>query len=107
MLTSCSQKQEQPLTPWDEEETSTDTGPSVFDLEQIVSNGELIALAMTGPETYYDYRGKHLGTEYMLCQRFTNKIGVSLRVEVYRDSAEMVRRLHEMPTSFCFTINRM
>ena len=95
MLTSCSQKQEQPLTPWDEEETSTDTGPSVFDLEQIVSNGELIALAMTGPETYYDYRGKHLGTEYMLCQRFTNKIGVSLRVEVCRDSAEMVRRLHD------------
>jgi len=95
VLTSCSQKQEQPLTPWDEEETSTDTGPSVFDLEQIVSNGELIALAMTGPETYYDYRGKHLGTEYMLCQRFTNKIGVSLRVEVCRDSAEMVRRLHD------------
>lgn len=92
LLVACSQKQqESPATPWDDGEESTVS--SDFDLEQIVSNGELIALAMTGPDTYYDYRGKHLGTEYMLCQRFTDKIGVSLRVEVCRDSAEMVRRL--------------
>lgn len=79
------------MTPWGgEEETTNSTN---FDLEQIVANGELIALALTGPETYYDYRGRQLGTEYMLCQRFTNKIGVSLRVEVCRDSAEMLRRL--------------
>ena len=96
VLSSCSQKKQQPMTPWDEVETeaNTETGSSDFDLEQIVNNGELIALAVTGPETYYDYRGKHLGTEYMLCQRFAQKIGVSLRVEVCRDSAEMVRRLH-------------
>ena len=46
-----------------------------------------------GPETYYDYRGRHLGTQYMLAQRFADKIGVSLRMEVCRDSAEMIRRL--------------
>lgn len=92
LLVACSQKQQEvPATPWGGEEESV--GSSDFDLEQIVSNGELIALALTGPETYYDYRGKHLGTEYMLCQRFTDKIGVSLRVEVCRDSAEMMRRL--------------
>lgn len=92
MLTACTQKQQEPpMTPWGgEEETTNSTN---FDLEQIVANGELIALALTGPETYYDYRGRQLGTEYMLCQRFTNKIGVSLRVEVCRDSAEMLRRL--------------
>ena len=91
LLVSCVQeKRSASLTPWDE---ATDTMSVDFDLEQIVSNGELIALALTGPDTYYDYRGKHLGTEYMLCQRFTNKIGVSLRVEVCRDSAEMMRRL--------------
>ncbi len=92
VLASCSKKQaETPITPWDGEEESTVSGD--FDLEQIVSNGELIALALTGPETYYDYRGRHLGTEYMLCQRFADKIGVRLRVDVCRDSAEMVRRL--------------
>ena len=92
LLAACSQKQQEaPASPWGGEEESV--ASSDFDLEQIVSNGELIALALTGPETYYDYRGKHLGTEYMLCQRFTDKIGVSLRVEVCRDSAEMLRRL--------------
>jgi membrane-bound lytic murein transglycosylase F len=92
VLTSCGQKQqEEPMTPWGGEEENIAT--SDFDLEQILSNGELIALTLTGPETYYDYRGKHLGTEYMLCLRFTNKIGVSLRVEVCRDSTEMLRRL--------------
>ena len=91
LLASCTKKQQEPMTPWGGEEADSVAGD--FDLEQIVSNGELIALAVTGPETYYDYRGKQLGTEYMLCQRFANKIGVSLRVEVCRDSLEMVHRL--------------
>ena len=93
VVTACTQKQPEPMTPWGEEEAESSS--STFDLEQIVSNGELIALALSGPETFYDYRGKHLGTEYMLCQRFTNKIGVSLRIELCRDSAEMERRLKD------------
>ena len=94
LLLSCSQKQsDNPMTPWGE--APSEEATAAFDLDQIIANGELIALALTGPETYYDYRGHELGTEYMLCQRFTNKIGVSLRVEVCRDSAEMVRRLNE------------
>ena len=105
VLVSCSQKQqESPMTPWGGEEENAASAD--FDLEQIVSNSELIALAMTGPETYYDYRGKHLGTEYMLCQRFTNKIGVSLRVEVCRDSVEMVRRLHDGDADIILFHNR-
>ena len=66
-----------------------------FDLDQIVANGEVIALTVSGPETYYDYRGRHLGTQYLLCQRFAEHIGVRLRVEVCRDSAEAARRLAE------------
>lgn len=93
LFSACSQKREAAsLTPWGEE---TDTASSDIDLEEIVSNGELIALALTGPQTYYDYRGRQLGTQYMLCQRFANKIGVSLRVETCRDSAEMVKRLED------------
>lgn len=92
------------MTPWDGEDTNA--ASTDFDLGQIVSNGELIALTLTGPETYYDYRGKHLGTEYMLCQRFTNKIGVSLRVEVCRDSAEMVRRLADGDADLILFRNR-
>lgn len=102
---SCHQKQQEPpMTPWGGEEENV--AASDFDLEQIVNNGELIALTLTGPETYYDYRGKHLGTEYMLCQRFANKIGVSLRVEVCRDSTEMLRRLKDGEADLILFRNR-
>ena len=93
LLASCGQKKQEPVvTPWG---TVTDSIPSGdgFDLDDIQRNGELIALTLTGPDTYYDYHGRHLGTQYMLAQRFADKLGVSLRVEVCRDSAEMVQRL--------------
>lgn len=79
-------------TPW---AVATDSLPqeSEFDLAQIVANGELIMLTTGGPESYYDYHGRMLGLQYMLCQHFADKIGVSLRVEVCRDTAEMISRL--------------
>lgn len=95
LLAGCGSKKPQPVvTPWGQ---ITDSIPAddEFDLDDIQRNGELIALTLTGPETYYDYRGRHLGTQYMLAQRFADKIGVSLRMEVCRDSAEMVRRLED------------
>lgn len=90
---SCRQERDAKLaTPWGE------IGDSVphsdrFDLDQIVANGEMIMLTVSGPETYYDYHGRQLGAQYMLCQKFADKLGVSLRVEVCRDTVEMVRRL--------------
>jgi membrane-bound lytic murein transglycosylase F len=93
LLCSCGQKKQEPLvTPWGE---ITDTIPTddSFDLDEIQTNGELIALTLTGPETYYDYRGRHLGAQYLMAQRFADKLGVSLRMEVCRDTAEMKQRL--------------
>lgn len=93
LCAACKHQQDEPqLTPWGEEQDSLSAD---FDLEQIVGNGEMIVLTMTGPETYYDYHGHYLGTQYLLCQRFAEKIGVGLRVEVCRDSAEMVRRIKD------------
>ena len=107
LLSACGQKRQEPVvTPWGE---ITDTIPTNedFDLEDIRRNGELIALTLTGPETYYDYRGKHLGTHYLLCQRFADKIGVSLRMEVCRDSAEMVQRLTDGEADLiCYPMNK-
>ena len=93
LLVSCgSKKQERIETPWG---AIADTIPQDddFDLDDIQRNGELIALTLTGPETYYDYRGRHLGAQYLLCQRFADKLGVSLRMEVCRDTMEMLQRL--------------
>lgn len=82
------------VAPWGE---ITDTLPpaETFDLDQIQAGGELIILTLTGPETFYDYRGQQLGAQYMLAQRFAAKLGVGLRVDVCRDSVEMLQRLEQ------------
>lgn len=80
------------MTPWGEV-GSEEPAVSAFTVSDIVAGGELIALTMTGPDTYYDYRGHGMGTQYLLCERFARRLGVSLRIELCRDTAEMVRRL--------------
>lgn len=94
LLASCSQKREERvITPWGEVGDSIGGLSGGFDLDMITSNGELIMLTLSGPESYYDYRGRHLGVQYMLCQKFADKLGVSLRVDVCRDTLEMLRKL--------------
>lgn len=93
LLAACRKSPEAaPSVPWGE---STDSITDGFDLSQIVTNGELIVVVMTGPDTHYDYHGHDMGTQYLLCERFANEIGVGVRVETCRDSAEMVRRLND------------
>lgn len=97
MLTlSCTKKQNagEVVTPWGETTDNTTQG-DIFDLDEIQQNGELIALTLNGPDTYYEYRCKHLGTQYLMAERFAASIGVSLRMEICRDTAEMLRRLAE------------
>ena len=107
LLAACGQRRQEPqVTPWG---TVLDSVPEVgdeFDLEDIQRNGELIALTVTGPETYYDYHGRHLGAQYLLAQRFADKLGVSLRMEVCRDSAEMLQRLADGEADLiCYPMN--
>ena len=89
LLSGCKPKKEPVVPPWMEEAEMTD----VFDLQQIERAGELIALTLSGPDTYYDYHGSHLGVHYLLCERFASHLGVRLRMEVCRDTAEMLQRM--------------
>ena len=75
--------------PWGE--TTEDTG--VFDLTDIQQAGELIGLTLSGPDTYYDFGGRHLGVQYLLAEQFASTLGVKLRVEVCRDTAELLSRM--------------
>ena len=96
LFVSCGQKrQDTVVAPWGEIADTIPTDDGDFDLDDIQRSGELIALTLTGPETYYDYRGRHLGTQYLLAQRFADKLGVSLRMEVCRDTTEMLKRLQD------------
>ena len=101
LLVACGEKRQTETTPWG---TSVDseTGRPLetedslsISLADIQSNGEMILLTTSGPETYYDYHGRGMGTQYLLCERFAQKLGVSLRVEMCKDSAEMMQRLND------------
>lgn len=93
VLGACTgQREEKAVAPWGET-TADETLQGDFDLDNIVAAGELIALTLSGPESYYDYRGRKLGVQYLLCQKLADKLGVSLRMEVCRDTSEMLSRL--------------
>ena len=86
----CTQRQANTVPPWLGQGTVTD----VYDLPQIEQTGEMIALTLTGPDTYYDYQGAHLGLHYLLAEQFASSLGVRLRMEVCRDTTELLQRLH-------------
>lgn len=103
MLEGCEQPRQTGMTPWGtlvDNETGAPLSPvpsrdSVASLSQIQASGEMILLTQSGPETYFDYHGRGMGIQYLLCERFAQKLGVGLRVEVCKDSAEVMQRLDE------------
>lgn len=72
----------------DEEMVSAD-----YDLDDIQSAGELIAVTLSGPETYYEYRGQGFGLQYMMAEAFARSIGARLRMEIVNDSADLFAHL--------------
>ncbi|MBP5337736.1 MAG: transglycosylase SLT domain-containing protein [Prevotella sp.] len=91
LVGACSRKQETPPPPvW-----ATEEDDGRFDLPDIQQAGELIALTLSGPDTYYDYHSRHLGVQYLMCEEFAGHLGVRLRMEVCRDTAELLARLAE------------
>lgn len=94
LLVACREQKPQGkvVAPWGEVMDSMDVDDD-FDLEEIQSGGEMILLTLSGPQYYYDYHGRHLGTQYLLALKFAEQLGVRLRVEVCRDSVEMQQKL--------------
>lgn len=96
-VTACARKQQAVTTPWGEtigdEEGDTAVVAQNFSYNDILDAGEIIMLTMSGPDSYFDYHGRAMGTQYLLCERFAQKIGVSVRVEVCKDTADMIKKL--------------
>lgn len=95
LVVSCDKRHKATTTPWGSVvyEDSIPQGDGTFSLADIQSNGELIALTLTGPDSYYEYHGKGMGVQYLLAEKFAQHVGVSLRVEVCKDTAEMISRV--------------
>ncbi|GGZ68236.1 transglycosylase SLT domain-containing protein [Algibacter mikhailovii] len=60
-------------------------GPINFDLEAIKKRGVLKAIVVSGPTSFFIYRGETMGFEYELLERFADDIGVTLEIVVAKD----------------------
>lgn len=67
--------------------------PASYDLPDIQASGELIAVTLSGPDTYYEYRGKGFGLQFELAEAFAHTIGARLRMEMATDTADLLQRL--------------
>ncbi len=102
-VASCSsKKKQQETTPWGstinestDSVSSTKINTKGLSLDDILENGELIMLTINGPTTYYDYHNHGMGLQYLLCEKFAQQIGVSLRVEECKDTTEMINKLEK------------
>lgn len=93
IFVSCHQRKTPTTTPWGTVIGDTTVDTDLFSLDDIVNNGEMIVLTLSGSDTYYDYHGKALGDYYLLCEKFAQQLGVSVRVDLCTDTTEMVCRL--------------
>lgn len=101
MLFSCEDKKRgtnEITTPWgDTLDTSGNLAgdtSNTFSVSDLIRNGEIIMLAESGPKTYYEYRGCSLGTQYLIIETLAEKLGVRVRVDICKDSTDIVKRLN-------------
>ncbi len=90
-LVSCGEKEEKKISPLGI--TEEEYAETAYDLDQIQEAGELIAVTLSGPDTYYEYKGKGFGLQFELAEHFAVSIGAKLRMEAVRDTAELFQRL--------------
>ena len=67
--------------------------PEDYDLADIQASGELIAVTLSGPDTYYEYRGQGFGLQFDMAEAFASSVGVRLRMEMAPDTAALLSRL--------------
>ncbi len=90
-LSGCQQRSR--LTPWGTVIGDTAEQVQHFSMDEMLMQGEMILLTLSGPDTYYDYHGRGMGLQFQLCQQFANQLGVSLRVDLCKDTTELFTRL--------------
>lgn len=66
---------------------------TLYDLPQIQNAGTLIGITLNGPETYYEYHGQGMGTQFLLAEDFARHIGAKLQMETAPDTAALQARL--------------
>ena len=91
-LASCQPKDKSTSSVFSTSQTE-DSLNAEYDLYEIEESGELIAATLSGPDTYFEFRGRGFGLQYDLAEDFSRNIGVRLRMEVAHDTLELLDRL--------------
>ena len=92
LLWSC-QKQERKADNAAFTEVSDSTA-GTSDMDSILAAGELIVTTLAGPATYYEYHEQPMGLQYALAANFAGNEGLRVRIELARDTVELLRLLH-------------
>lgn len=96
LLSSCHKREEKPERKASMGSIFEKQPPSdslIYDLASILKGGELIITTISSPETYYDYHGMGMGLQYALVENFCEEQGITIRVEVAKDSVELVQKM--------------
>lgn len=72
-----------------------DLEADLADLDGIKARGELVALVDNASTSYFIYKGRRMGYEYELLERFANSIGVALKLVIVDDLMEAENLLNE------------
>ena len=93
LLSACQERQERKLSSVFAEEETADSLSDGYGLREIQESGELICITLSGPDTYFEFRGKGFGLQNDLAEQYAQNIGVRMRMEVAHDTLEALRRL--------------
>lgn len=73
-----------------EEDTVTTADEMIYDLPDIIDGGELLVATISGPKTYFEYRGEEFGEMYQLANHFAQSQGLRLRVTLVGDTTQLL-----------------
>ncbi|MBQ0050042.1 MAG: transglycosylase SLT domain-containing protein [Bacteroidales bacterium] len=76
-----------------EEDASADVHS--YDLDDLQQNGEIIAVTLSGPDTYFQWRGQDFGLQYELAADFARTQGLRIQMETAHDTLELIQKLEE------------
>lgn len=62
-------------------------------MPNIEESGELIAVTISGPDTYFEFRGQGFGLQNELAKDYAKFAGLRLRMDIAHDTAEVISRL--------------
>lgn len=93
LLASCHKQSKMPSVMFGQGEDVT--ASEDYDLADIQAAGEIIVATLSGPDTYYEYRGQGFGLQYHIAEAYAQSIGARLRMEIANDTAELIRRLSD------------